>query len=56
MYIGSIEQENFKIMHPDNTVICQVRTSRAAVDDTDDDEEEDEDGAEAPAADASAES
>jgi large subunit ribosomal protein L25 len=56
MYIGSIEQENFKIMHPDNTVICQVRTSRAAVDDTDDDEEEDEDGAEAPAAEASAES
>ena len=55
MYIGSIEQENFKIMHPDNTVICQVRTSRAAVDDTDDDEE-DEDGAEAPAAEASAES
>ncbi len=56
MYIGSIEQENFKIMHPDNTVICQVRTSRAAVDDTDDDEEEDEDGAEAPAAEAPAES
>ena len=55
MYIGSIEQENFKIMHPDNTVICQVRTSRAAVDDTDDDEE-DEDGAEAPAAEAPAES
>ncbi len=47
MYIGSIEQENFKIMHPDNTVICQVRTSRAAVDDSVDDEEEDEDGAEA---------
>ena len=56
MYIGSIEQENFKIMHPDNTVICQVRTSRAAVDDTNDDEEEDEDGAEAPAAEAPAES
>ena len=56
MYIGSIEQENFKIMHPDNTVICQVRTSRAAVDDTDGDEEEDEDGAEAPAAEAPAES
>ena len=63
MYIGAIAQENFKIMHPDNTVICQVRTSRTAVDDTDDDEEEADDaavegaeGAEAPAAEAPAES
>lgn len=45
MYIGAIEQENFKIMHPDNTVICQVRTSRAAVNDADDEEDEDEAGA-----------
>ena len=52
MYIGAIEQENFKIMHPDNTVICQVRTSRTAVNDADDDEDENEAGAdeaEAPA-------
>lgn len=52
MYIGAIEQENFKIMHPDNTVICQVRTSRAAVNEADDDEDENEAGAdeaEAPA-------
>jgi large subunit ribosomal protein L25 len=46
MYIGAIEQENFKIMHPDNTVICQVRTSRTAVNDADDEEDEDEAGAE----------
>ena len=45
MYIGTIEQENFKIMHPDNTVICQVRTSRTAVNDADDEEDEDEAGA-----------
>ena len=61
MYIGAIEQENFKIMHPDNTVICQVRTSRTAVDDSDDEEEEDEaaesaEATEAPAAEAPAES
>jgi len=63
MYIGAIAQENFKIMHPDNTVICQVRTSRTAVDDSDDEEEEADDaavegaeGAEAPAAEAPAES
>ena len=52
MYIGAVAQESFNIMHPDNTVICQVRTSRAAVDDSDDDDDEDEDGAEASAAEA----
>ena len=61
MYIGAIAQENFKIMHPDNTVICQVRTSRTAVDGSDDEEEEDEaaesaEATEAPAAEAPAES
>ncbi len=61
MYIGAIAQENFKIMHPDNTVICQVRTSRAAVDDSEDEEEQDEgaegaEATEAPAAEAPAES
>lgn len=30
-YITAIAQENFKIMHPDNTVVCQVRISRAAM-------------------------
>ena len=55
MYIGAIAQENFKIMHPDNTVICQVRTSRAAVDDSDDEEEEsDEEAGAAEGGDASA--
>lgn len=54
MYITAIKQDGFKIMHTDNTVICQVRTSRTAVADDDDDEDEDEDeeGAEAPAAEA----
>ena len=28
---SSIESENFTFVHPDNTVICQVRTSRAAL-------------------------
>ncbi|WP_224488677.1 50S ribosomal protein L25/general stress protein Ctc [Robertkochia flava] len=31
LYVTAIEQENFKIMHPDNTVVCQVRISRAAM-------------------------
>ena len=61
MYIGTIAQDNFKIMHGENTVICQVRTSRAAVEDTDDEDENEEgaegaaEGSEAPAAEAAAE-
>jgi len=51
LYVTSIDQENFKIQHPDNTVICQVKTSRTAVED----EDEDEDDAEAtPAAEEAA--
>ncbi|MDC8005967.1 50S ribosomal protein L25/general stress protein Ctc [Aureisphaera galaxeae] len=60
MYVTAVEQEKFKIMHSDNAVICQVRTSRTAV--ADEDEEEEEEGeegteaaAEAPAAEAPAE-
>ena len=31
LYITKIAQEKYKIMHPDNTVVCQVRVSRAAL-------------------------
>jgi large subunit ribosomal protein L25 len=31
LYVTKIPQENFKLMHPDNTVVCQVRISRAAM-------------------------
>lgn len=37
LYIGELPQENITIMHPDNTVVCQVRTSRTAVVDDEDD-------------------
>ena len=30
-YVTKLEQKNYKIMHPENTVICQVRISRAAL-------------------------
>ena len=47
MYVSAVETEDFKILNPDNTVICQVRTSRTAiVDEVDDDEEEGEEGEE----------
>jgi large subunit ribosomal protein L25 len=31
LYVTALPQENYKIMHPDNTVVCQVRISRAAM-------------------------
>ncbi|GHC43021.1 50S ribosomal protein L25/general stress protein Ctc [Ulvibacter litoralis] len=43
MYIATVKSDKFTILHTDNTVICQVRTSRTAVADVDD---EDEDSAE----------
>jgi large subunit ribosomal protein L25 len=55
MYITAISSDDYKILHPENTVICQVRTSRTAIADLEDEEEEEEleegaeEGAEAPA-------
>jgi len=56
MYTASIEMGDYIIMHPENTVICQVRTSRTAVAD-EEEEEEGEEGEESTeaAADAPAE-
>ena len=31
LYVTKLPQENYKIMHPDNTVVCQIRVSRAAM-------------------------
>ena len=56
--VSSVEQEKFNIMHSDEAVICQVRTSRTAVADEEEEEEGEEgaaEGAEAPAAEAPAE-
>ncbi|MBP1840405.1 50S ribosomal protein L25/general stress protein Ctc [Formosa algae] len=38
LYITTLENEAYKFMHPDNTVVCQVRRSRAAI--IEDDEED----------------
>lgn len=40
LYITALENPNYKFLHPDNTVICQVRRSRASVADVADDEDE----------------
>jgi large subunit ribosomal protein L25 len=31
LYVTKVETNNFKLIHPDNTVICQVKISRAAM-------------------------
>ena len=31
LYVTKLAADNFKLMHPDNTVVCQVRISRAAM-------------------------
>ncbi len=41
MYIADLPQDGYKIMHPDNIVVCQIRRSRAAMMvETEDDEDE----------------
>jgi large subunit ribosomal protein L25 len=42
LYITALENEDYKFLHPDNTVVCQVRRSRAAMNVEDEDEDEDE--------------
>ena len=46
LYITTLQNDAYKFMHPDNTVVCLVRRSRAAVTE-DEDEDEAAEGAEA---------
>lgn len=39
LYVTALENENYKFMHPENTVVCQVRTSRNVVAIEDEEEE-----------------
>ncbi len=42
LYITTLENEAYKFMHPDNTVVCLVKRSRTSVnDDVDEDDEDD---------------
>ena len=54
LYVAALASDKFTIMHPENTVVCQVRTSRNAIED-DDEEEEGAEGAEAATEEAAAE-
>ena len=40
LYITTLQNDAYKFMHPDNTVVCLVRRSRASVDAFDEEEEE----------------
>ncbi len=42
-YISELSNEDYKLLHPDSVVVCQVRRSRLAVVDADDEDEDDED-------------
>ena len=46
LYITSLENEDYKFLHPENTVVCQVRRSRASVAEYDAEHAEDEEGIE----------
>ena len=56
LYITELENEDYQFLHPDNTVVCQVRRSRASMSVEDDEDEDDETTADAaPAAEAAQE-
>jgi large subunit ribosomal protein L25 len=55
VYLVDLKNDDYKLLHPDNTVVCQVRRSRLAIVDVEDEEEEDEEGAAAEGDDAEAE-
>ena len=40
LYVTAVASDDFKIQHPENTVICQVRTSRNIVEIEDEDDDE----------------
>lgn len=55
LYITELENDAYKFLHPDNTVVCQVRRSRASMNVEEEEEEDDDDAAEAtPAAEGGA--
>ncbi len=60
--VGELPTENYTFLHSDNTVVCQVKTSRTAIEDEEEEDDEAAEGAEgaegaaadAPAAEAAA--
>lgn len=48
LYTSELESDNYTFLHPDNTVVCQVRTSRASIIEEEVETEATEEGAEVP--------
>ena len=48
--VETLLHDDFTILHPDNTVVVQVKTARTAVEEEEEEEVEGEEGAEAPEA------
>ena len=50
LYTSELQSDNYTFLHPDNTVVCQVRTSRASIIEEEEvvETEGTEEGAEAP--------
>ena len=46
LYTAELQTEEYTLLHPDNTVVCQVRTSRASVVKEDEDDTTTEEGTE----------
>jgi len=44
--VGDLDQEKYRFLHTDNTVVCQVKTARTAIVEEEDEDEELEEGAE----------
>ena len=40
LYTAELKSDDYTFLHPDNTVVCQVRTSRASMNIVEEDEEE----------------
>ena len=55
VYVSELENDGFKFLHTDNTVVCQIKQSRVSVDIEDDEDEEGAEGAEGAAAEGGAE-
>lgn len=49
VYVRDLDQEKYRFLHTDNTVVCQIKTARTAIVDEEEEEEELEEGAEAAA-------
>ncbi len=49
VYVSELPSEDYKFLHSDNTVVCQIKQSRVSLDLEDDEDEDGEEGTEASA-------